>query len=195
MGTSETGSDCAGTKAKRSGVLRLIRRFAANRRGATMVEFSLLALPFFILLWGVFDVGLVIWGGLELDNATADAARMVRTGQAQGESYNEEMMKDEICEHVSLLFDCKNRLRIDVHTFADFASMTAPDPIDNGTGKLKDDFTYEMGEGQSVVLMTTYYEWPLLNMISSMSLSNMPDGNNYLLTASAAFRNEPFQDN
>ena len=53
-----------------------------------MIEFALLMLPFFILIFGIFDVGLLIWGGLELDNATSEAARLVRTGQAQSDNYD-----------------------------------------------------------------------------------------------------------
>jgi Flp pilus assembly protein TadG len=192
MGTSETAGNSSRIR-RRRGLLALARRLGTHQRGVTMVEFALIMLPFLLLVFGIFEVGLVTWGGLELDNATSDVARMVRTGQAQGENYSEEQMKEEVCEHVSLLFDCKTKLRIDVRTFPNFASMTAPTPLD-GKGLLKADFPCEMGGSESIVLMTTFYEWPLLNIVSSMSLSNMPNHDNYLLTASAAFRNEPFAD-
>ncbi len=163
-----------------------------DRRGAVMIEFALLALPFFILVFGIFEVGLVIWGGLELDNATSDAARLVRTGQAQSGNYDENRLKQEICARVSLLFDCSTKLRLDVRTFASFGAMTAPQPL-NAQGNFQQNFSFKMGSPQEIVLMSTYYEWPLLNIISSMSLGNMASGNR-LLQASAAFENEPFPE-
>jgi Flp pilus assembly protein TadG len=167
-------------------------RIGADRRGATMVEFALVMLPLFILLFGIFEVGFVIWGGLELENATDDAARLVRTGRAQTENISEAQMKQEICNRVSLLSSCTSKLRIDVRNFQSFGQMTAPAPLD-ASGGLKDGFTYDPGGPQRVVLMTTFYEWPLLNFITAMSFSNMASGNR-LLRATAAFRSEPFPE-
>ena len=163
-----------------------------DKRGASMVEFALVMLPFFILLFGIIEVGLVFWGGLELENATDDAARMVRTGQAQAANFEEARMKQEICGRVSILADCTAKLKLDMQSFTTFAQMTPPAPLD-GDGKLKDEFTFSLGGPQQVVLMTSFYEWPLLSLMSSMGLSNMASGNR-LLRASAAFRNEPFPE-
>jgi Flp pilus assembly protein TadG len=192
MGTSEPGSSSALSQTKRRGVFALTRRLAKDRRGATMVEFTVLMVPFFILLFGIFEVGLVIWGGLELDNATSDAARLVRTGQAQSGKFDSNRLRQEICSRVALLFDCSTKLHLAVETFASFGNMAAPDPLDN-KGNLKPNFSFDLGGAQDVVLVSTFYEWPLLNIVSSMSLSNMTDGN-YLLRSAAAFRNEPFPE-
>jgi Flp pilus assembly protein TadG len=172
---------------------RLARRLRMDRRGAAMVEFALLMLPFFILVFGIFEVGLVTWGGLELDNATNDAARLVRTGRAQSGNYDANRLKQEVCARVSLLFDCTSKLRLDVRTFASFGSMTAPQPL-NAQGNVQDKFSYQPGGAEQIVLVSTWYEWPLLNIVSSMSLGNMASGNR-LLQASAAFQNEPFPEN
>jgi Flp pilus assembly protein TadG len=169
------------------------RRLHKDGRGATMIEFALLMLPFFILIFGIFDVGLLIWGGLELDNATSEAARLVRTGQAQSDNYDANRLKQEVCARVSLLFDCQTKLRLDVRTFADFTSMNAPQPL-TPQGTFQDNYSFQMGGPDQIVLMSTYYEWPLLDMVSSMSLSNMASGNR-LLQASAAFQNEPYPVN
>lgn len=170
----------------------LLRRFGKARTGATLIEFALLMLPFFILLFAIFEVALLIWGGLELDNATADAGRLIRTGQAQAAHYGAAELRQEVCRRVSLLMDCASRLRLDVRTFPSFA-MTAPSPLD-GEGRLKQNFAFDPGSGESIVLMTTFYEWPLLTVLTSLSLGNMADGN-VLISASAAFRNEAFPGN
>jgi Flp pilus assembly protein TadG len=184
---------CQPARAKAGRLGRLCRRLRRDRRGAVMIEFALLMLPFLILVFGIFEVGLVTWGGLELDNATTDAARLVRTGQAQAGNYDANRLKQEVCARVSLLFDCTSKLRLDVRTFASFGSMTAPQPL-NAQGNVQDKFSYQPGGAEQIVLVSTWYEWPLLNIVSSMSLGNMASGNR-LLQASAAFQNEPFPEN
>ena len=191
MGTEEEDGTGRSRQRRGSATRSLLRRLCKARRGAVMVEFALLMLPFFILLFGVFEVALLIWGGLELDNATADAARLVRTGQAQAAGYDAADLRQAVCSRVSLLFECNSRLRVDVQTFPSF-QITLPAALDP-QGRLKQAFAFDLGQGGSIVLMTTFYEWPLLSILSSISLSNMADGN-ILLSASAAFRNEPFSD-
>ena len=179
---------------QRIGALGVLRRLIGARRGAMLVEFALLMLPFFMLLFAILEVGLVIWGGLELDNATMDAARLVRTGQAQSAAppFDAARLKQEICAKVFLLGDCQARLRLDVRSFARFAGISAPAPLD-AAGQLKDSFVFEMGEAQDIVLMTSFYEWPLVNIVSSIGLGNMANGN-VLLSAATTFRNEPYPE-
>ena len=62
-----------------------------------LVEFSLLALPFLLLLLGAFDIGFYYWGSEELENATAHGARLVRTGQVQTGGITQAQLKAEIC--------------------------------------------------------------------------------------------------
>jgi hypothetical protein len=90
------------------------------------------------------------------------------------------------------LVNCQSKLRLDVQSYSSFANMTPPEPLD-GDGNLKNSFSYSLGGPQDVVLLTTFYEWPLLNFMSTMSVSNMASGNR-LLRSSAAFRNEPFPE-
>lgn len=184
------GASSAWAAQRRPG--RALRRFGPQKRGAIMVEFALVMVPFFILLFGILEVGLMFWGAYELENATDDAARMVRTGQAQTGNFDEARLKQEICNRVSLLVNCTSKLRLDVQSFTSFSQMTPPAPID-GEGNLKPSFSYSLGGPQEVVLFTAFYEWPLLNFMSTMSLSNMASGNR-LLQSSAAFRNEPFPE-
>jgi Flp pilus assembly pilin Flp len=39
----------------------MIMRLLRNNRGATMVEFAIVALPVFVLIFGVMQVGYVLW--------------------------------------------------------------------------------------------------------------------------------------
>ena len=52
------------------------------REGAAAVEFAMVALPFFVLLYSLIELGLVFMIDAVAENAVVDATRLVRTGQA-----------------------------------------------------------------------------------------------------------------
>jgi len=159
-----------------------------SERGATLVEFALVAVPFFLLVFGILELGFIFWGTYELENATEEAGRQIRTGQAQSTSQSD--FVDLVCSRVTLLSQCSSKLRVDVRTFSTFGEMetNSPAPLD-GDQELLDNFNFNQGGPRAIVLVSTFYQWPLFTGITSLSLSNMADGDR-LLRASAAFRNE-----
>lgn len=167
-------------------------RLARDDSGATIVEFALVAVPFFLLIFGILEVGIVFWATFELENATEEAGRLIRTGQVFDQSISESGLKTRVCDRTTILFDCETKLRLDVQSTQDFGAMTPPTALD-GDGNLKDDFTYNPGGSNDVVLITTFYEWPLINLISEAGFGNMGSGNR-LLRASSVFRSEPFPE-
>lgn len=94
--------------------MRSLLSLRRNDRGATMLEFSLVAFPILLLLMGALEIGFVYWGTKELENATGSGARFVRIGQAQQENWSSGDLKNEICRRTSVLYECTTRLRIDV---------------------------------------------------------------------------------
>jgi Flp pilus assembly protein TadG len=176
---SRFGSRC-GRRAgahHRAGLGRLL----ADRSGATLIEFSLVGLPFLLLLLATFEIGFVYWGNKELENATNDAARLVRTGQVQAANMSQADLKAEACKRTAILIDCAARLRLDVRSAARFGDITPPEPTD-GSGSLKSDadFTFAPGAADEAVLVSAFFDWPALFQSKR------------LLRASAPLRNEPF---
>jgi Flp pilus assembly protein TadG len=192
MGASGLRSGGAG--AARIGLLRRLRlRRLRGERGAAMIEFALIAVPFLLMLFGTIEVGLVYWGSYELENATEDAARQIRTGQVASGSMDRAGFKALVCGKVSLLSQCNSRLKLDVRSFTSFQQMqdTAVQPSVNDDGALDADGPWGPGGPREIVLVTAFYEWPLITPMTAVSLSNMASGNR-LLRASAAFQNEPW---
>lgn len=169
-----------------------LRRFGRTEDGATALEFGLVAVPFFALLFALIEVGLVFFANFTLENAVESAARLIRTGQAQTQGFDEEKFKEAVCGKIVALFNCANGLKIDVRKFDEFASITLPAPLDDD-GKLKDNFTYQMGGGEDIVVVRAFYEWDLVAKFPGTGLGNMGNGNR-LLAATAAFRNEPYEN-
>lgn len=171
--------------------LPFLSGFGRNASGASALEFAIVAGPFLLLLLGIFAVALVFAGNMALENAAEQGARLIRTGQAQTQSFDAARFKTEVCKYLTAPLSCGG-LKLDVRTFENFASADLTNPLDGG-GSLKSGFDYAPGIGGSVVVVRAFYEWDLLAAIPPIiSLSNMANGNR-LLIATVAFRNEPFK--
>ena len=172
-------------------VLTRFGGFGRNSSGATALEFAIVAGPFLLLLFGIFAVALVFAGNMALENAAEQGARLIRTGEAQTQSFDAARFKTEVCKYLTAPLSCGG-LKLDVRTFTNFASADLTNPLDSG-GNVKSGFGYAPGVGGDVVVVRAFYEWDLLAaMPPIIRLSNMTNGNR-LLIATVAFRNEPFK--
>ena len=186
MDMKRTGPIRAGTLGKQTGM----GAFAADRSGASALEFALVAVPFLLLTFAVFEVSLVYFANYTLENAVSRGARLIRTGQAQTQQLSADQFKAEVCKQLTAPLTCAD-LKIDVRRFTDFSSADLTNPLD-GNGNLKSNFSYEPGLGGDIVVVRAFYEWTLAAKLpKEVGLSNMQNGNR-LLVATAAFRNEPF---
>lgn len=174
------------------------RGFARNDRGAVAVEFAILALPFFTLIFAILETSIVFFAGQILDSAVQDASRFIRTGQAQNSSWGINEFRAQVCDRLYGLFDCDN-VKIKVSVVSNFASATVTNPIDPDCSLTGDpsecDWTltesYDDGTGSSVVLVQAYYKWPTVINLPGFNLATQA-GNTRLLSAVRVFRNEPF---
>lgn len=175
------------------------RVFARDDRGVTAVEFGILALPFFTIIFAILETTMVFLAGQVLDGAVEDASRQIKTGQAQ--SFEIDDFRALMCEYTFRLFgpDCSG-VRVVVDVIDDFTSTeTATMPTttceEDEDGKvvceLDVEEDYAPGAGGSVVQVTAYYRWPLVIALPYFNLANQPD-NARLLAATRVFRNEPF---
>ena len=180
----------AGRIAVRCGLAR-VARFHSDQSGATAVEFSLVALPFIAIMFAIIETALTFFAGQALETAVSNSARLIRTGQAQEQSFDAAEFKDKICDQVFELFNCEAGLRLDVRKFSSFDTIDLSWPL-NPDGTLKTDgYVFEPGNGGDIVVVRAFYEWPVIVNQLGTNLSNVGSGK-HLLAATAAFRNEPF---
>lgn len=177
----------------------LLGRFRRSQRGSAAVEFAMIALPFFGMLFMIFQFGLMFLAGQVLETVTQDSARLIFTNQAQGQNFKANDFKNDLCDRLSgLLFDCQKGaldkgVMIDVKVIPQFSSAQPSDlapPID-ANGQLIGGFSYMNPPPGSTVIVRTFYKWPLVVSIDGFSLANLFGGKERLLTATAAFRVEP----
>jgi Flp pilus assembly protein TadG len=179
-----------GGKARLLPGVTLVRRFARQEKGATAVEFAMIAIPFLGMTFAIIETALVFFAGQTLETAVADSARKIMTGQAQTQGWNQDRFKQEVCGRIYGLFDCNN-IRVDVKTYSSFSDANMSKPID-ANGQLTNNFSYQTGGPGDIVVARLMYEWPVNVPFLGLNLSDMSGGKR-LLVATAAFRNEPFQ--
>lgn len=176
------------------------RGLARDERGATLVEFGLLAPFFFAIVGAILETSVVFLSGQILDSAVQDVGRLIRTGQAQGTIVSDDDFRDEICSRLYGLFpNCDSSLFVDVQTIANFDATSISAPVNwNCTDLTAEECTawtrepaYTAGDGSSIMLLQVYYKWPLMLSMFDATMSNLPTGER-LLGASTVFRNEPF---
>ena len=170
------------------------RSFSRDERGVTAIEFAILGLPFFTIIFAIIETTMVFFAGQVLDSAVEDASRMLKTGRAQAAGYTLSDFRGLMCDYTFNLFDC-SKIRIKIQKISDFSAAELSPTIqtcDQTTCTWAMAETCNPGVGRDVVQVLAYYRWPLLLNFPYFNMRNQPD-NFRLLGATRAFRNEPFQ--
>jgi Flp pilus assembly protein TadG len=181
------------------GTKRLIRtvsprRFLRREDGSVAVEFSIVMVPFFAVMFAIMETALVFFAGQTLETVAADAGRQIMTGQAQPHNYSlSDFKTHEVCARIYGLFNCGSSVYVNVQTYANFGSISYTPTLDGNGNLVTSGFGYNPGGPGDIVVVQLFYQWPLPSFVSNLgiNLSNMRNGTR-LLVATAAFKNEPY---
>ena len=173
-------------------MLRPFSRFGRAKRGSVAVEFGLLAVPFFMLTFGVAEIAMIGLAQSSLDHSVGNLIRGIRTGQVQANQITYAQMQEDLCDGINglLTLNCDDTLYLDVDTFDSYVTMNNASPIQNGvlaTGT----FGFAPGGSSSIVVVRAYYRWRPLTPMFEALLRNTTNGERILVSA-MMFRNEPF---
>lgn len=178
------------------------RSFARAERGATAVEFGLILVPLMLLIFGVLELGGVFLVTTTLETATETASRTIRVGAfQQGQDPTKAAFKALVCNNMSWLSArCSGDLYVEAQTFSTYAALAANQPVTVGaqSPQQADDALantcWTTGQPGDIVLVRVYYRWNLFTPGMDLGLDNTGGGQR-LITATTAFRNEPYNDN
>ncbi len=151
-------------------MLRFLRRLFKKDDGATAIEFSLVAIPYFMLSLGIIELSLMYTSASLLEGATDSAARLVRTGQVQQTAGDpEQMFRDELCSFVNVLIDCED-VTIEVIRMDSYGDYDSFAPTFDGDGNMVSTGFDPGGSNDRVLIrvgylyeMKTPFVGPLLN--------------------------------
>jgi len=179
--------------------MRRIRRYLKNKEGTAAIEFAILAIPFFMLLFAVLELAVVFFINSTLNHAVSEAGRQIRTGNFQS-CGTKAKFKELVCSNMHGLGNCEKRLRIDVVSGNAFGSITLPtppappepDPTDpTATDDIPNGDWVNTTANAPVVIRGLYYH-KLVLPPQLTRLETLEGKGIRLLGAMTAFKNEPF---
>lgn len=171
----------------RSIIACVLTRFRQDRKGSAAVEFAMIAAPFFALMFAIIETSIILFAGQVLETSTQDTARLIMTGQAQLGNMTAAQFKTQLCNRLTSLFSCAN-VDVQVTSFPDFGSINLNSPINNGT--YTSPSGYSPGNAGQIVVVRTFYQWPVFVTGLGSNPANI-NGGKRLLASVATFRNEP----
>jgi Flp pilus assembly protein TadG len=165
--------------------------FAADNKGATAVEFALVAAPFLALVIALIQTFLVFFAQQLLESVVRQSARLVMTGQVQSAQMSQAAFKQKVCDQIVILFNC-NDLMVDMQVANSWSTANTgmPSLAFNAAGAVTNTWQYDPGDSGDIVVLRVMYQWPVFLGPLGFNLSNLSNGNR-LIMSSAAFQNEP----
>jgi Flp pilus assembly pilin Flp len=192
-------------------VRSFICRLSSDQRGATIIEFAMVALPLSVLIMGGLDLGHQAYIRSTMQGALNDAARRAAVQDPQfaaSGSTTEERVTNTILEQLSPIAPGA-AITISQANFYDFSGIGNPEKLMtdvNGNGAydaadgdcfsdLDEDGVYDTDSGRTgigaandVVFYTADIDMPRLLPVASL-IGFSP---NYRMSVSTAIRNQPF---
>ncbi len=184
------------------------RRFQRSEDGATAVEFSIVATPFFMFIFALIGFSFFFFNMNSIEMGMDAASRLIRTGQATANSQTPltvDQFKQKICDGAGRWINCNN-----LQVFAQHWSNWVPGPndpplnpsdcVDSNSTVIQNSapgsspIANYTGTASDIVIVTTCYKWDFASKIPFLKIGNMPDGSMMMQTATA-FRSEPYPGN
>jgi len=182
--------------------LSRVRRFKADKDGATAIEFAFLAIPFFTLLFGIsllfgiLELAIIFFLSSTLSHAVGEAGRLIRVGNFQ--NCGQAAFKTAVCSRMNAIGNCEDSLRIDVVSDTTFNTINLVDPplppvaVPGSPAPAIPNGVYNPTvAGDPVVVRALFYH-KLLLPPQLTRLENVPGSGSHVVTSTTAFRNEPF---
>jgi Flp pilus assembly protein TadG len=206
---TETARGLSRKSSSRAGLRRLFR----SKDGAAAIEFALLAIPYFIIVFAIIETFVAYTAEQLVANAVDTMGRKLRTGNI---TYNhttttnnktEAEFRRLFCGEISILIQCSeaeittraqtNKLWIDVRSYNEFSNMPTTLPM-NASGDLDTSTTsisYAPGGPGTKNMLRAYYKWDIITDLLRPYISNVrpTQGSKYfLIVETSVFKNEDY---
>jgi Flp pilus assembly protein TadG len=192
---------------------RAFSGYQRARDGAAAIEFSILILPFTILVFAIFETFTAFAGEQLVSNAVDTMARKIRTGEitfGQGKSTDmtEAEFRQAFCDEIAIFHMCDSaeatrpaKLYLDVRQFARYSDMPLNVPKIS-TAAYSDldthEFAFSPGGADSKNMLRAYYRWSVVTDLVRPYVANLkPSGETrptqFLIVATSVFENEDYE--
>jgi Flp pilus assembly protein TadG len=171
--------------------------FIKDSKGATAVEFALIAAPFLAILAALIQTFLLFFAQSLLENVVRQSARQILTGQVQTQDASLSQTQavaafhQTVCNNAAVLFTCTG-LMVDVQVANNWSSANTgmPTLTYDSNGNVTNFWQFNPGNAGDVVVVRVIYLWPVFFGPIAFNMANQANGSREIM-ASAAFQNEP----
>jgi Flp pilus assembly protein TadG len=192
---------------------RFARRLLTDARGAVLVEFGIVAVPFFALIFSTLLSALIMFAQQALDTTAEAVAREIMTGQVQKGSVkvidpvtgnpvnidSNAKLKTRVCDQLKAngvgFLTCGNVMvslkKLATFSAADYNPVTlnfnpTTGAVTNAPG------TFDTIGQEEIGLVTVYYRWPkLMGPLLGFTTGNQSNGER-LMVSNAIFKTETY---
>ncbi|MDR7028108.1 TadE/TadG family type IV pilus assembly protein [Rhizobium rosettiformans] len=211
--TSQTNDRNHRNERVRGPRFRLWRKLVRSSDGAAAIEFAILAVPYFLIVFAIIETFVAFAAEQLVTNAVNTLGRELRTGQI---TYNLNRSTTDMditkfrrafCEEVNIMIQCSeeeiatpNKLYIDARTFTSFAAIPKTIPR-KSTAAYSDidptSFKFTPGGPSSINMLRAYYRWQVITDLVRPFITTIrpADGSmpsDFLIVATTAFQNENY---
>ncbi|MCY1665134.1 TadE/TadG family type IV pilus assembly protein [Rhizobium sp. SL86] len=188
------------------------RRIWPSRDGAAAIEFAILAIPYFMIVFAIIETFVAFTAEQLVSNAVETLSRQLRTGQittglGRSTDKTQTEFRKLFCDEIAILIQCSaeeiatpDKLYLDVRTFSTFANIPTTIPRKSSDTYADIDttsFGYSPGGAKSINMVRAYYRWQIITDLVRPYITNIrpTDGsvpNYFLIVATSAFQNEDY---
>ncbi len=192
---------------------RLWRKLARSKDGAAAIEFAILAVPYFIIIFAIVETFVAFAAEQLVTNAVNTLGRQLRTGQITYQlnrvatDMDVAKFRRAFCDEVDILIQCSeeeistpSKLYIDARTFASFGAIPKTIPRVS-TADFADidptSFKFTPGGPSTINMLRAYYRWQVITdlvrpYITTIRPSDGSMPTDFLIVATTAFQNENY---
>ncbi|TWD55757.1 Flp pilus assembly protein TadG [Agrobacterium vitis] len=197
-----------GFRPRRRTWLKLLKRFRRSADGSAAIEFAILAIPYFLIVFAILETFIAFVAEQVVTSAVDTLGRNIRTGNITyklGKSTDKTSaeFRQLFCNEISFMLKCDaaevatpDRLYLDVRSFATFAAI--PKVITTANGSLDTtDFAYAPGGSGSINMLRAYYYWPVTtdlvrSYVATIQKPGETSNSDYLIVETTAFQSEKY---
>lgn len=171
----------------------LFTRFRKDNRGSVAIEFALIALPFFLLIFAVVEVTLSFTAEQVMSNTVDDIARQLRTGQLRTTDVSDATkLKALICPRLLMAATPCPDLVVDLQTYATFKTVPTTVPLTSNNDVDVSTLKVNPGDAGTINQLRIFYRWPILTDLMKTRIASIKSQGKTLLFSTATWQNEPY---
>lgn len=183
-----------------------------DRRGATIVEFAIVAPVFLLIIFGILEFSIILFAKSVMEGATTVTSRLGKTGYVEQGMSRQDMLISLLEERSSGILD-PEQIEIETLVYDSFSDIGQSEPVSpdhnnngfydeadgdgysdiNGNGAWDSDLGEAgLGGGGDIVVYRVHYPWSVKTPVMSKIMGDAEGY--YPLDVSVVVRNEPYEN-